>query len=67
MKKNMLKSIFVLTLLTNCEADPIVEIQYVEVPGETVTVTETQTVIETVTEIVYVLPEEYSFTRNGIS
>ena len=67
MKKNMLKSIFILALLTNCEADPIVEIQYVVVPGETVTVTETQTVIETVTETVYVLPEEYSFTRNGIS
>ena len=62
----MLKSFFVLILLTNCEAETITEIQYVDVPGEIVTV-EGPTITETVTNTVYVLPEEYSFTRNGVS
>ena len=66
MKLNMLKSFFVLILLTNCEAETITEIQYVDVPGEIVTV-EGPTITETVTNTVYVLPEEYSFTRNGVS
>ncbi len=46
------------------ETETITEIVEVEkIVTETVTVTETETVIQNV----YVLPEEYSFTRNGIS
>lgn len=68
MKLNMLKSFFVLILLTNCEAETITEIQYVDrVVTETVTEIVTETVTVTETETVYVLPEEYSFTRNGVS
>ena len=68
MKLNMLKSFFVLILLTNCEAETITEIQYVDkIVTETVTEIVTETVTVTETETVYVLPEEYSFTRNGVS
>ena len=64
----MLKSFFVLILLTNCEAETITEIQYVDkIVTETVTEIVTETVTVTETETVYVLPEEYSFTRNGVS
>ena len=45
------------------ETETITEIVEVEkIVTETVTVTETETVIQNV----YVLPEEYSFTRNGV-
>ena len=54
------------TILFSCtETETITEIVEVEkIVTETVTVTETETV--TVTENIYILPEEYSFTRNGL-
>lgn len=52
-------------LLSNCsETETITELVEVEkIVTETITVTE----IQTVTNTLYVLPQEYSFTRNGIS
>ena len=52
------------TIFFSCtETETITEIVEVEkIVTETVTVTET----ETVTQNVYILPEEYSFTRNGL-
>ena len=64
--KNINKIIIIsVILLIGCtETETVTE--YVEVEKiVTETVTEVQTV--TVTENVYILPEEYSFTRNGIS
>ena len=66
MKKFFNCTLGILLLFSCTETETITE--YVEVEKivtETVTVTETETV--TVTENVYVLPEEYSFTRNGVS
>lgn len=69
--KNVFKFLIALLLFTNCtETETLTEIEYVDrIVTETITVTETETVIETetVTNTVYILPEEYSFTRNGIS
>ena len=52
------------TIFFSCtETETITEIVEVEkIVTETVTVTET----ETVTQNIYILPEEYSFTRNGL-
>ena len=48
------------------ETETITEIVEVEkIVTETVTVTETETVTQNIN--VYVLPEEYSFTRGGVS
>ena len=54
----------VATIFFSCtETETITEIVEVEkIVTETVTVTET----ETVTQNIYILPEEYSFTRNGL-
>ena len=62
--KNMYITLISLIAISCTETETITEIVEVEkIVTETVTVTETETVIQNV----YVLPEEYSFTRNGIS
>ena len=69
MKTNLFKYLILLILFTNCtETETITEIEYIDrIVTETVTEIETITETLTVTNTVYVLPEEYSFTRNGIS
>ena len=64
MKIKNLMIIGITTILFSCtETETITEIVEVEkIVTETVTVTET----ETVTQNIYILPEEYSFTRNGL-
>ena len=66
MKIKNLMIVGITTILFSCtETETITEIVEVEkIVTETVTVTETETV--TVTENIYILPEEYSFTRNGL-
>ncbi len=65
MKSQILLSFLALILFSSCtETETITEYEYVDrIVKETVT--ETVTVIET--NNIYVLPQEYSFTRNGIS
>ena len=65
MKSQILLSFLALISFSSCtETETITEYEYVDrIVKETVT--ETVTVIET--NNIYVLPEEYSFTRNGIS
>ena len=65
MKSQILLSFLALIAFLSCtETETITEYEYVDrIVKETVT--ETVTVIET--NNIYVLPEEYSFTRNGIS
>ena len=64
MKTKFLICITAIIIAFSCtETETITEIVEVEkIVTETVTVTETETVIQNV----YVLPEEYSFTRNGL-
>ena len=64
MKIKNLMIIGIATIFFSCtETETITEIVEVEkIVTETVTVTE----IETVTQNIYILPEEYSFTRNGL-
>ena len=64
MKIKNLMIVGIATIFFSCtETETITEIVEVEkIVTETVTVTET----ETVTQNVYILPEEYSFTRNGL-
>ena len=64
MKINNLMIVGIATIFFSCaETETVTEIVEVEkIVTETVTVTET----ETVTQNVYILPEEYSFTRNGL-
>ena len=64
MKIKNLMIIGIATIFFSCtETETITEIVEVEkIVTETVTVTET----ETVTQNIYILPEEYSFTRNGL-
>ena len=64
MKTKFLLCITAILIAFSCtETETITEIVEVEkIVTETVTVTETETVIQNV----YVLPEEYSFTRNGV-
>ena len=64
--KKMYISLITLFAIGCTETETITEIVEVEkIVTETVTVTEVETV--TVTNNVYVLPEEYSFTRGGVS
>ena len=65
MKSQILLSFLALISFSSCtETETITEYEYVDrIVKETVT--ETVTVIET--NNIYVLPQEYSFTRNGIS
>lgn len=66
MKLQFLMSFLALTAFSSCEPETLIEYKYVD--KEVIkTVTETVTVVETNNVNVYVLPEEYSFTRNGIS
>jgi len=64
MKIKNLMIVGIATIFFSCtETETITEIVEVEkIVTETVTVTET----ETVTQNIYILPEEYSFTRNGL-
>ena len=64
MKAKILFYMTAIAIAVGCtETETITEIVEVEkIVTETVTVTETETVIQNV----YVLPEEYSFTRNGV-
>ena len=64
MKIKNLMIVAIAAIFFSCtETETITEIVEVEkIVTETVTVTET----ETVTQNVYILPEEYSFTRNGL-
>ena len=64
MKIKKLMIVGIATIFFSCtETETITEIVEVEkIVTETITVTET----ETVTQNIYILPEEYSFTRNGL-
>ena len=65
MKSKILLCCTILILLTKCsETETITEIIEVE---KIVTETITQLETVTVTNTVYILPEEYSFTRGGVS
>ena len=62
MKIKNLMIVGIATIFFSCtETETITEIVEVEK-----IVTETITVTETVTQNIYILPEEYSFTRNGL-
>jgi hypothetical protein len=64
--KKMYFTLIMLIAIGCTETETITEIVEVEkIVTETVTVTETETVTQNVN--VYVLPEEYSFTRGGVS
>ena len=63
MKTKILICITAILIAYSCtETETITEIVEGKIVTETVTVIETETVIQNV----YVLPEEYSFTRNGV-
>ena len=64
--KKMYFTLIMLIAIGCTETETITEIVEVEkIVTETVTVTETETVTQNIN--VYVLPEEYSFTRGGLS
>lgn len=62
--KKMYTTLFIVFLFIKCTPEPETIIEY-----QTINEVETVTVTETVTEVqnVIVAPEEYSFTRNGVS